>query len=390
MAARVMPSPHVFVSAGEVSGDMVGGRLAAALRATAPGARLSGFGGLRMQQAGVDLVMPANHLGAVGVSEVMSAVPQGIRAFTAARRHLRAVRPDAAVLIGNDIFNAILGRWLKRRGIPTIALFPPQVWLWQPLVPVFARSFDLVLAAFPEELTRYQRAGARTEFVGHYLADELHAVDDTERIAARCRLGLDEHATTMGVLPGSRTHEIERLLPVLGDAVASLQQSEPRLQVVIPVADGHHAVVRQWAASRPHVIVRTHQDSHDVMRAADMLLCCSGTATLEASLLGVPHAIVYRVSTFTGLIARACIRLGLLPDDTIGLPNLLLGRGTVPEFKQKTLTSSALAGCVRRMIADARARDEARRQLAHVRPLVLGPGSVDRVTRLVLEQVVRS
>ena len=84
------------------------------------------------------LVMPANHLGAVGVSEVISAVPQGLRAFAAARRHVGQARPDAAVLIGNDIFNAVLGRWLKRRGIPSISLFPPQIWLWQPLVPLFA------------------------------------------------------------------------------------------------------------------------------------------------------------------------------------------------------------------------------------------------------------
>lgn len=385
-----MTPPHILVSAGEVSGDIVGGRLAAALRASAPGVRMSGFGGRRMEAAGVDLVMPANHLGAVGVSEVVSAVPQGVRAFAAARRHVLAARPDAAVLIGNDIFNAVLGRWLKRRGIPTIALFPPQVWLWQPLVPVFARSFDLVLAAFPEEHARYARAGARTVFVGHYLADELSLVDDAERLAARRRLGLDEQGTVIGVLPGSRAHEVERLLPVLGESVTALQRTESRLQVIMPVADGHQAPVRGWAAAQPSVIVREHRDSHDVMRASDMLLCCSGTATLEASLLGVPHAIVYRVSAMTGLIAHACIRLGLLPDDTIGLPNLLLGRGTVPEFKQKMLTPAALVDCVRRMVADERARAAAREQLARLRPMVLGPGAVDRVTQLVLEQAARS
>jgi lipid-A-disaccharide synthase len=381
-----MSAPHILISAGEVSGDIVGARLASALRQSVSDIRLSGFGGQRMEAAGVSLVMPANHLGAVGVSEVISAVPQGLRAFAAARRHVAASRPSAAVLIGNDIFNAMLGRWLKRRGIPAIALFPPQVWLWQPLVPLFARSFDLVLAAFPEEQARYTQAGARTIFVGHYLADELTPVSDEERVAARIRLGIDSAGTVIGVLPGSRAHEVERLLPILGDTIVALHAEDRHLQVVMPVADGHSDVVRSWASSQPRVIIRDPRESHDAMRASDMLLCCSGTATLEASLLGVPHVIVYRVSLMTGFIAHACIRIGLLPDDTIGLPNLLLGRGTVPEFKQRRLTPASLVSCVREMVASDTARNDARTELARLRPMVLGPGAVDRVTQLVLEQ----
>lgn len=380
-----MSTPHILISAGEVSGDIVGARLAAALRQRAPGIGLSGLGGSRMEAAGVTLVMPANHLGTVGVSEVISAVPQGLRAFAAARRHVAQTRPDAAVLIGNDIFNAVLGRWLKRRGIPAIALFPPQVWLWQPLVPLFARSFDLVLAAFPEEQSRYAQAGTRTVFVGHYLADELTPVSDEERMAARRRLGLQEGATVIGVLPGSRAHEVERLLPILGQTISAIHANNPSLQIVMPVADGHSDAVRSWAATQPRAIILKARESHDAMRAADMLLCCSGTATLEASLLGVPHVIVYRVSAMTWFTAHVCIRIGLLPDDTIGLPNLLLGRGTVPEFTQRRLTSASLLSSVREMIGNDRARTDARTQLARLRPLVLGPGSVDRVTRLVLE-----
>lgn len=385
-----MSTPHIFISAGEVSGDIVGARLAAALRQSAPASRLSGFGGRRMEAAGVTLVMPANHLGTVGVSEVISSVPQGLRTFAAARRHVARARPDAAVLIGNDIFNAVLGRWLKRRGIPSISLFPPQIWLWQPLVPLFARSFDLVLAAFPEEQARYAKTGARTVFVGHYLADELTPVSDEERMAARRRLGLQNGGTVIGVLPGSRAHELDRLLPILGDTIAALHAHDPDLQIVIPVADGHNEAVRAWAATQPRAIIREAGESHDAMRAADMLVCCSGTATLEASLLGVPHVIVYRMSVMTYLAAHACIRLGLLPDDTIGLPNLLLGRGTVPEFKQRRLTSASLLSSVREMIGNDRARSGARAQLARLRPLVLGPGAVDRVTELVLAEAARS
>lgn len=384
-----MSAPHILISAGEVSGDIVGARLAAALRQHAPAIRLSGLGGRRMEAAGVTLVMPANHLGTVGVSEVLSAVPQGLRAFAATRRHVAASRPSAVVLIGNDIFNAILGRWLKRQGIPAISLFPPQVWLWRPLLPLFARSFDLVLAAFPEEQARYSHAGARTVFVGHYLADELTPVSDTERLAARRRLGLQERGHVIGLLPGSRAHELERLLPILGETIEALQTSDPTLQIVMPMADGHSDVVRDWAAAQTRAIIHETRDSHDAMRASDMLVCCSGTATLEASLLGVPHVIVYRMSAMTFYIAHACIRMGLLADDTIGLPNLLLGRGTVPEFKQQRVTVASLLSCVRDMIGSDGSRANARTDLARLRPLVLGPDSVDRATQLVLAEAAR-
>lgn len=383
-------APHILISAGEVSGDIVGARLAASLQRSAPGVRLSGLGGSRMEAAGVAMVTNTNHIGTVGVSEVISAIPQGLRAFAAIRGHVRADRPDAAVLIGNDIFNAVLGRWLRRHGVPAIALFPPQVWLWQPLVPIFARSFDLVLAAFPDEMTRYHDAGVRTVFVGHYLADELTPVSEADRREARRRLGLPEGAPVIGVLPGSRTHEVARLLPVLGDTIAALHAADPRLTVVMPVADGHRDLVQSWAAAQPHGILHLTRESHDAMRASDMLVCCSGTATLEASLLGVPHVIVYRVSAMTWFIAHVCIRIGLLPDATIGLPNLLLGRGAVPELTQRQLTSASLLASVRAMLDNDHARTGARAQLARLRPLVLGPQAVDHVTRLVLDEAAHS
>ena len=383
-------APQILISAGEVSGDLVGARLAHALRAHAPHVQLSGLGGPQMEGAGVSLVTPATHLGTVGVSETLSSVPQGLRAFAATRQHVQATRPSAAVLIGNDLFHGVLGRWLRRRGIPTIALFPPQVWLWQPLVPLFAGSFDLVLAAFPEESSRYQRAGVRTVFVGHYLADELTPVQDEERRQARQRLALPLDVRLVGVLPGSRAHERERLLPVLGRTITALVAADPHVRIVLPVVDGHQTPLRAWVATLPPGVIHEVDNSHDAMRASDVLMCCSGTATLEASLLGVPHVILYRMSTTTWLTAQTCIRLGLLPDDTIGLPNLLLGRGTVLELKQRHLTPARLLSWVRAMVDDAAARGEARRRLAGVHDMVRGPRSVERVAELVLAEAATS
>lgn len=380
------PAPHILLSAGEVSGDIVGARLADALRRQSPGVQLCGLGGPHMERAGVSLVSQATHLGTVGVSETLSSVPQGLRAFAATRRHVRVTRPSAAVLIGNDVFNGVLGRWLRRHGIPTIGLFPPQVWLWQPLIPLFAGSFDLVLAAFPEESQRYRAAGVRTEFVGHYLADELTPVDEEERGAARRRLGLREDAPVVGVLPGSRVHELERLLPVLGSAITALLASAPGVQVVMPVVDGHQGTLRTWMSTLPPGAIQEVHGSHDAMRASDVLVCCSGTATLEASLIGVPHVILYRMSATTWHTARVCIRLGLLPDDTIGLPNLLLGRGTVLELKQHHLTADRILAWVLGMLGDAEARGRARRHLAATHTLIRGPQSVTRVAQIVLHE----
>ena len=172
---------RILLSAGEVSGDVAGSRLARELRGRRGDVSLFGLGGPRMAEAGVEILRDTNALGTVGVSESFRVVPGLARAFASLRSRVATAPPDAAVLIANDIFHVTLGRWLRGRGVPTLSYFPPQVWIWRSLARVFAPSFDEILTSFPDEERVWRAAGASTTFVGHYLGDLLRPATAEER-----------------------------------------------------------------------------------------------------------------------------------------------------------------------------------------------------------------
>lgn len=377
----------IFISTGEVSGDLVGARVAAEILARRPDAKIFGVGGRRMAAAGVTLDFGTNHLGTVGITEPLTALPALARAFWKIRRRVRTDRPGAALLIGNDVFNVLLGRWLKSRGIPTISYLPPQTWIWRSLARPISRSFDRILTSFPSEQDVYRRAGGRAEFVGHYLADALERPSRDEQAAARRTLGLDPRRTVIGLLPGSRFHEVRPLGRVELDAAAAMLAADASLQFVLPVADPVYRsfldreIERRGLARR----VLLCDDSHAAMRASHLLIVASGTATLEAALLGVPMVVIYTVSAFTMAVVRTCIRLGLIDSETVGLPNLLLGTELVPELRNRRATAPRVASEARALLDDGsrlRSIDEGLRRVAS---LVAGGGSVHRVAEAVLE-----
>ena len=383
-AART--GPRIFISAGEVSGDIVAARLIDELRAADPLTTVDGLGGRRMVEAGATVIAPADHIGAIGVSEGLAMAPSAIGVYRRAKRHVRAHRPDVAVLIANDVFNVVLGRSFRAMGIPTIAFFPPQTWIWQSLARLIAPSFDLVLASFPDEARCYERAGVATEFVGHYLADVLHPATTDDRTAARRALGLAPSDPVVAILPGSRAREIERLGPILLAAADLIRARVPAVQLVA-------ALSRQGAPGHDDTLctpnghhIRISGDSHMVMRAADVMVSCSGTATLEAALVGAPMVIAYQTSRMTYLIIRACVRTGLMAGETIALPNLILGRPVVPEFSQRRVTAPVIARAAVALIPDDVPQREMRLALREVRAHVERTGTLARVARIVLER----
>ncbi len=381
--------PRIFISAGEVSGDIVASQLIDALRAIDPSIVVDGIGGPRMAQAGATVIASANHIGAVGVSEGLAVAPAALKVFRAVKRHVRAHRPQVAVLIANDVFNVVLGRSLRAMGVVTISLFPPQTWIWHSLARVIAPSFDLVLAAFPEESECYGRAGVATEFVGHYLADVLAPRTPETRRSARAALGLSMSEPVVALLPGSRAWEISRLLPVMLSATDLICAQMPAVQMIAALSEprtaDQHAPVRTPLGHS----IRLTTDSHLTMHAADVLVSCSGTATLEASLIGTPMVVAYTASRSTYAIIRACIRVGLMPGDTVALPNLILGRHVVPEFIQRHVTAPALADAALRLIPDGEPQRTQREALTAVRAHVARPDTLTTAARMIMARVTR-
>ena len=330
-----------MIVAGEASGDLHGATLCRALRSLAPGRPLVGMGGGRMAAAGLERLADVTGAAAVGGTEALGPLPVLFAAWRRLRAVLQGPRPPAAlVLIDFPEFNLRLARVARRAGIPVAYFIPPQVWAWRPWrARVVARRASLVLAVFPFEAPLYRRAGARVEFVGHPVLDAL--VGAPERAEARRRLGLAPTATVVGLLPGSRAQEINGTLPVLHAAAARIVQARPDARFVLAAverADAGPAPAALVQGGSPPVQIVTG-DTYAVMRAADLLLVNSGTATLEAALLGTPMVVCYRLSRLTEAWARLLVRV-----PWISLANITLGRAVVPELYQRALTPERLAG----------------------------------------------
>lgn len=381
----------ILVSTGEVSGDVIGARIASEIFRRCPEASIFGIGGPRMETAGVVIDFGTNHLGTVGITEPFFAVPAFARALGRVRRRVRREPPDAALLIGNDVFNVLLGRWLKGRGIPTVSCFPPQVWIWRSLSRPISRSYDLILTSFPEEQTVYERTGVPTRFVGHYLCETLAPVTASERVKARQKYALPAEGTVVGLMPGSRIQEVRRFASILLDAADLLLQSDSSLRFILPVAEPlyEERIARELKRRSFANRVVLAGGNSDAMRAADLILLASGTASLEAALLGIPMVIIYRVSAFTMWVVRTAIRLGLMDSETLGLPNLALGYVAVPEIRQEMLSAPAVASEAQSLLGSGLRAEKMRRALGEVRARINGRDVIGSIAGAVLEVAAR-
>ena len=373
----------IMLSAGEASGDLHGGMLCRALRELSPGLRLFGMGGSHMAAAGMEVIVDPTGQAAVGTSEAVGRVPALYRAYRAMGRRLLADRPRALVLIDFPEFNLRLARRARRAGVPVVYFIPPQLWAWRAgRVRQMARRVTRVLAVFPFESPLYERARVPVTFVGHPLLDVVPL--DLTRDEARRRLGADPGHALIGLLPGSRPGEVERLLPPMLEAARRLAAADGRRRFVLglapTVAPEQVAAIRSKSAPGVPPINLVSGRTYEVMAAADTLLIASGTATLEAALLGAPMVICYRVSRLTELLARALTRVRW-----IGLPNLVSGRAVVPELIQGEVTGARLAEEAARLLEDPVAATAQRAAFKDLRARLGEPGVGRRAARAVLD-----
>jgi len=376
----------IMLSAGEASGDLHGATMCRALRALDPGLRLIGMGGPRMAAAGVEILVDPTAHAAMGTSEAIGRVPGLYRAYRLLVRRLREARPMAMVLIDFPEFNLRLARQARRAGIPVVYFIPPQVWAWRRgRIRQMARRVTRVLAAFPFEKSLYEEAGVPVEFVGHPLLDVVPS--DLDRAKGRERLGVGERQTLVGLLPGSRRQEVDRLLPPMLDAAARLSRADGRRCFVLGLAAsvdrGPVSVHLRRASEAGGPPVEVIEGlTYEVMAASDALLIASGTATLEAALLGTPMVVCYRVSRLSEVVVRLLNR-----SAWISLPNIVAGRGAVPEILQDEVTGARLASEAERLLVDSVAATAQRAAFKEVRSRLGQPGVGARAARAVLKVV---
>jgi lipid-A-disaccharide synthase len=331
----------IGIVAGEASGDALGAELVRAVRARIPTVRFAGIAGPRMEAAGCEAWYPMSRLALRGYAEVVSELPALILVRRDVRRRLLAAK--ATLFIGVDApdFNLGLEAALKRRGVRTIHYVSPSVWAWRrERIGAIARSADRLLALFPFEPPLYAAAGLPVTFVGHPLAAE--AATATSRRETREILKLDAREPAFALLPGSRVSELEMHSELVLTAAAEILEAQPTAKFLVPLVSREtreyfEAVrYRLQLETLPLTILYGHADQ--ALRAADVGIVASGTATLEAALSRCPHLIFYRVNPLT---ARIVARKLLLPY--VGLPNVLAGGFVVPEFLQTEATAANLA-----------------------------------------------
>lgn len=366
------PGPRIFISAGEPSGDLHGARVVEALRRRFPTALIGGIGGPRMAAAGAQLSVRMEGLSAFGLSEVVTKIPAHYRLLRQLRREFAEGQWDLVILIDYPGFHLRVAESARRAGIKVLYYIAPQLWAWAPgRARRFAGAVDRMAVVLPFETAFFARAGIRADYVGHPLVDREPWPD---KASARKSLGLADSARVLGIFPGSRHQEIERLWP-LYRTVARQMLDEGRCS---------HAIVAGTERGRypdPGPITIHRGDPIPVFVSADAALAKSGTTTLEAALAGVPMVVSYLTSVGTYLLGRM-----LMTTDLISLVNLVAEQAVVPEFWKRPVTVRQLADAVRPLLDPA--SQEARAQRAALEGVVarLGaPGAADRVAGIAAE-----
>jgi len=338
---------RIGVLAGEASGDLLGSRVLAALRARFPGLRVEGIGGPLMEAQGLQSMFPMERLSVMGLVEPLKRLPELLRIRREVYRHFAADPPDVFLGIDSPDFNLRLERRLRERGISTAHLVSPSVWAWRRgRIHTIKRAVDLMLCLFPFETGIYDQNGIPACFVGHPLADEIPR--QVDRAAARRELGLDSTATVLALLPGSRAAEVRLLAPPFLQAARLLRQSDPALAFALPAANAarRSELEHLLAAYRDLDVTLVQGCSREVMAACDTALLASGTATLEAALLKRPMVVAYRMGALSWLLLRALVK-----TPYAALPNILAGRALVPELLQEAATPAAMATALGPLLA---------------------------------------
>ncbi len=374
----------IILSAGEASGDLHGATLCRALGELHPGVSLWGMGGPRMAAAGMEVIADPTSHAVVGTSEALGRIPGLYRAYRSLVGRLRADRPRALVVIDFPEFNLRLARQARRADIPVVYFIPPQLWAWRRgRIRHMARRVSRVLAVLPFERELYERAGVPVEFVGHPLLDVLPL--NLTRDDARKRLGLDPGKVIVGLLPGSRREEVTRLLPFMLTAASRIAAAGAAQRFVLGLAPTVERafvepILKQAedaGAPRVHML---EGRTYEAMASADVVLIASGTATLEAALLGVPMVVCYRVSRLTEAVVRLLARVSW-----ISLPNIVAGRPIVPEILQDEVTGQRLASEALKLLEDPVAATAQRAAFKDLRARLGEPGVGRRAALAVLQ-----
>ncbi len=377
-----MPGQTVFIIAGEASGDLHASHLARKLLTLDPELELKGMGGDNMRRAGVDILIDASELAVVGLFEVIANYRTIKAALENLKKTIAGSPPDLLILVDYQEFNQRLAAYAKSIGVKVLFYIGPQVWAWRPnRVYKMGRIVDQMAVIFPFEVELYKNANVPVEFTGHPLVEEVKP--DKSTAEARALLELDDD-TTIGIFPGSRRGEIKRVLPIQLAAAEKLLKKNPDLQFVLPLAESLDdevldPFIEQIVSLRIAVI---NGKTYDVMQACDAIITASGTATLEIALMGIPMAIVYKISWLSYFILRFMVSI-----DRIGLVNIVADRFVVKEFLQGKARPRKIAEEILNILSDKNYNETMRAELSLIRDKLGDSRGTTHVAQLAYDMI---
>ncbi len=372
-----------MILAGEASGDLHGARVVQALGQSEPGYRFRGMGGDRLRAAGVEILFDCKTIAVVGLFEVLTHWPEIKRALRTIESDIVRRPPDLLVLIDYVEFNLRMAAVAKRAGVKVLFYVSPQIWAWRPeRIDKIGALVDMMAVIFPFEVDFYQRARIPVRYVGHPLSGNVKSECTREQFGRE--LGIPTDKKVVGLLPGSRANEVRYILPVLLDTARRLNRERGDIIFVLPIAPtlSRADLLRRIGDSRIDNIVSLDSRAYDTMRNADCIAIASGTATLEAAIIGVPMAIVYKVSALSWLWMKRKLQIS-----HVGLANIVAGREIVPEFIQENCRAELLAGEICRQLDDESYREDMRRALSDIKSMLGDRDAAREVAALVVEML---
>ena len=372
----------ILFSAGESSGDQHAANMFLELQDLQPDIIGIGMGGSKMAQAGIDIRYDSGNIAVIGVVEVIKHYPEIRRALTLMKQLVAKERPDLLVCVDYKEFNFKLARYAKGLGIKVLFYVSPQVWAWRPgRVRTYGKVIDMMAVIFPFETAYYEAEKVPVRYVGHPSVDKIRP--RFNRDDALKHFGFDKSKPIVGLLPGSRANEINRLLPVMLAAAEKIQFDLSDCQFILPQADSISDAMLEVDLRQSSLAIKVIKSQpYDVIQCCDAVMTSSGTATLEIALLTVPMVIVYKLSSLTYWLGKKLVNIPF-----IGLPNIVLGKSFIKELIQHEATAEKLSDEVLKILTDNTYADEMRENLLQVKKQLGQGGGSKNMALLVLEML---
>jgi len=382
MGVMTKEEPHFLIIAGEASGDLHGAKLVQALLDVYPKARFTGMGGERMRDAGVNTLFGIERMGAVGFVEIFSDFGHYFGVYRALVKEIASLKYTAVILIDSPTLNLRLAKHSRKHSCPVYYFISPQIWAWRKgRIKDIRKSVHKMFVVLPFEEKMYQEAGVDAEFLGHPFIDVVHPTrtrgDNLEKFA------LDSHKKIVGLLPGSRMNEITSLLDEMLLAAEKIKREMGECQFLLPVADTIDPVlIQKKLGSNPLDIKILTGETYNVMNTCDALIIASGSATLEAGIIGCPMVIIYKLSPLTYWLA-----LMLINTPYYGLINIVAGESVVPELIQSKANAENIAAEILKFLKNPGYRQEVQNRLLLVRKNLGRPGVMKAVAASMVDSL---